>query len=130
MSVSVDLTPDVLPPFCLYLQAPYLAYVEVLECDNSNTAPLPSKLLDTAASISYARSEDDLASCQLEEHLTRANIEFNGAVETVTNDDETGGWSQEDDDIVQVSIVSCIDRYYALTVLIKAVVKCYIYFQL
>jgi len=87
---------------CHLLQAPYLVYVEVLECDNVTTAPLPSKLLDTAM-IRCARSEDDLACCD------SANRSPRTAESNVCNDmplmeyDESEGWTLEDDDIIQVT---------------------------
>lgn len=40
------------------LQAPYLVYVEVLECDNAHQAPVPAKILDNT--IRLTRSDDDL----------------------------------------------------------------------
>jgi len=80
-------------------------YVEVLECDNVTTAPLPSKLLDTAM-IRCARSEDDLAVC-----YDSANRSPRTAESVVCNDtplmeyDESEGWTLEDDDIIQVNLL-------------------------
>jgi len=91
--------------FFVLLQAPYLVYMEVLECDNVTTAPLPSKLLDTAT-IRCARSEDDLACYDL------ANRSPRTAELTVCSDvplveyDESEEWTLEDDDIIQV-VDSC-----------------------
>lgn len=86
-------------------------YVEVLECDNVTTAPLPSKLLNTAT-IRCAHSEDDLACCY------SANRSPMTAELSVCNDgplveyDESEEWILEDDDIIQASsslprILSC-----------------------
>jgi len=83
------------------MQAPYLVYMEVVECDNVTTAPLPSKLLDTAT-IRCARSEDDLA-CYDSANRSPRTVEL-----SVCNDmplmeyDECEGWTLEDDDIIQV----------------------------
>ena len=91
----------------LSLQAPYLVYVEVLECDNVTTAPLPSKLLNTAT-IRCAHSEDDLASCY------STNRSPMTAELTVCNDmplveyDESEEWTLEDDDIIQASLSSLL----------------------
>jgi hypothetical protein len=82
------------------LQAPYLVYVEVLECDNVHTAPLPSKLLDTSV-VQFARSEEDITRCSLptERFVRDADPHLCLSVEV----DEPDCWSQEDDDIIKVS---------------------------
>ena len=78
-------------------------YVEVLECDNVTTAPLPSKLLNTAM-IRCAHSEDDLACCYY------ANRSPMTAELSVCNDmplleyEESEEWTLEDDDIIQASL--------------------------
>jgi len=75
--------------------------MEVLECDNVTTTPLPSKLLDTAT-IRCARSEDDLA-CYDCSNCSPRTVELN-----ICNDvplveyDESEEWILEDDDIIQV----------------------------
>jgi len=79
-------------------QAPYLVYVEVLECDNVHTTPLPSKLLDTSI-VRCARSEEDITRCYLPlERVVREN-DLTGNVE---NEEPLDCWSQEDDDIIKV----------------------------
>jgi len=94
------------------LQAPYLVYIEVLECDNVTTTPLPSKLLDTAM-IRCARSEDDLA-CYNSANRSPRTVEL-----SVCNDlplmeyDESEEWTLEDDDIIQVHLA--ISVYVMLT---------------
>jgi len=89
--------------FCFSLQAPYLVYIEVLECDNVTTAPLPSKLLDTAM-IRCARSEDDLA-CYDSANRSPRTVELIACNDTpLMEDDENEGWTLEDDDIIQVNL--------------------------
>ncbi|XP_078584761.1 phosphatidylinositol 4-kinase beta-like [Branchiostoma floridae x Branchiostoma japonicum] len=39
-------------------KAPYLIYVEVLECENANTCPVPTKILENT--LRYTRSEENL----------------------------------------------------------------------
>jgi len=87
----------------LWLQAPYLVYVEVLECDNATTAPLPSKLLNTAT-IHCAHSEDDLACCY---SSTRSPMTAELSVCSdmpLVEYDESEEWTLEDDDIIQASL--------------------------
>jgi len=82
-------------------QAPYLAYIEVLECDNITTASLPSKLLDTAT-IRCARSEDDLA-CYESANRSPRTVELNVCSDVpLIEYDESEEWTLEDDDIIQV----------------------------
>ncbi|XP_013384891.1 phosphatidylinositol 4-kinase beta [Lingula anatina] len=76
-------------------KAPYLVYVEVLECENSHTAPVPSKILENT--LRFTKSEEDLtlhyANCS-----PRSDFNLYG----MSNDfDDADCWSQEDDDILQ-----------------------------
>jgi len=88
--------------FVCLLQAPYLVYVEVVECDNVTTEPLPSKLLDTAI-IRCAHSEDDIACCNSVNRSPRT-VESNPCSDVPLMEyDETEEWSLEDDDIIQAS---------------------------
>ena len=82
------------------LQAPYLVYVEVLECDNVHTAPLPSKLLDTSV-VQFARSEEDITRCSLPTERIVRDMDPHLCLSVEV--DEPDCWSQEDDDIIKVS---------------------------
>ena len=77
--------------------------MEVLECDNVTTAPLPSKLLDTAT-IRCARSELDLAGYESANRSPRT-VELNTCNDmTLVECDESEEWTLEDDDIIQVIV--------------------------
>ena len=84
--------------------------MEVVECDNVTTTPLPSKLLDTAT-IRCARSQDDLACCDSAvggggRSPWTAELSACSDMPLVEND-ENEGWTIEDDDIIQASGCCC-----------------------
>jgi hypothetical protein len=77
-------------------------YVEVLECENAHTAPVPGKILENQ--LRYTRSEEDLVSS----YEPRVEGRMDGSPRPefsiyCTNDgfDDADCWSQEDDDIIQ-----------------------------
>ncbi|XP_064651750.1 phosphatidylinositol 4-kinase beta-like [Lineus longissimus] len=76
-------------------KAPYLIYVEVLECENPHAAPVPSKILENT--LRFTKSEEDLTQMYIRgDHspppcITFGNNEF----------DDADCWSQEDDEIIQ-----------------------------
>jgi phosphatidylinositol 4-kinase len=79
-------------------KAPYLIYVEVLECENVVAAPLPQKLLENT--LRYTRSEEDLTV-----YHARADgsprPEFSVYGHLNGEFDDADCWSQEDDEIIQ-----------------------------
>ncbi|XP_074656032.1 phosphatidylinositol 4-kinase beta-like isoform X2 [Tubulanus polymorphus] len=79
-------------------KAPYMIYVEVLDCENALTAPLHHKILENT--LRFTKSEEDLTQIYLTDHSPKTepigvfgNIDF----------DDAECWSQEDDDIIQFS---------------------------
>ena len=96
---------------CLWWQAPYLVYVEVLECANVNTAPVPSKLLENT--LRHVRSEEDLAHYNTKPPAEGSSSgggtggssprpEFSVFGNHGADYDDADCWSQEDDEIIQV----------------------------
>ena len=99
-------------------QAPYLVYVEVLQCENAHTAPVPGKILENT--LRYTRSEEDLTS----QYLGGAAVGGPGAGAGPSDTppqrpefsfycgggefDDADCWSQEDDEIIQVG---CMRSY-------------------
>ena len=86
-------------------QAPYLVYVEVLECENTHTTAVPSKILENT--LRYTRSEEDLTvyhHAQSTDASPRPEFSVygNGHCEF----DNADCWSQDDDDIIQFSMKS------------------------
>jgi len=88
--------------------------VEVVECDNASTAPLPGKLLES--SLRQTRSEEDLTretsqsgciggSGVAPEHSTvQPCLAVNPAIPRNSQiSSEFADWSLEDDEIVKVS---------------------------
>ena len=94
--------PIIISSFCW--QAPYLIYVEVLECENTHTAPVPSKILENT--LRYTRSEEDLSSYIRSEGSPR---EF--SVYGNNDFDDADCWSQEDDEIIQVNLFSFLSFF-------------------
>ena len=89
-------------------KAPYLVYVEVLECENVYTAPVPTKILENT--LRYTRSEEDLAHYDdRPEYNSSPRPEFNSSprpeFSVYSNNgadyDDPDCWSQEDDEILQ-----------------------------
>lgn len=86
-------------------QAPYLVYVEVLECENAHTTPVPLKLPENT--LRFTRSEEDLSACRLTDQQ-RSSAEASPRPEPVgysvgiAEFDDNDCWSQDDDDIIQV----------------------------
>lgn len=79
-------------------QAPYLLYVEILECENTASSQVPLKLLENT--LRFTRSEEDLS-----HYATRTNgsPKPDFSVYSMNGDfDDADCWSQEDDEIIQV----------------------------
>lgn len=78
-------------------KAPYLMYVEVLECENPVTSQVPSKILENT--LRFTRSEEDLT-----HYYNRSNTSPRPelAIYTNTDFDDADCWSQDDDEILQV----------------------------
>ncbi|XP_070534523.1 phosphatidylinositol 4-kinase beta-like isoform X2 [Ptychodera flava] len=74
-------------------KAPYLIYVEVLDCENKHTSPLPTKLLENT--LRYTRSEENLPDCHLSDTPPGRFSVYS------KNDHDDDCWSQEDDVILQ-----------------------------
>lgn len=90
------------PPFTdeiYFFQAPYLMYVEVLECENPVTSQVPSKILENT--LRFTRSEEDLT-----HYYNRSNTSPRPelAIYTNTDFDDADCWSQDDDEILQVMV--------------------------
>lgn len=80
-------------------KAPYLVYVEVLECENTHTATVPPKILENT--LRYTRSEEDLTVYHTHnEGSPRPEFSIYGSLGGDFDDGDC--WSQEDDDIIQV----------------------------
>ncbi|XP_077862765.1 phosphatidylinositol 4-kinase beta-like, partial [Saccoglossus kowalevskii] len=89
----VRLTPNAAVVLNSKDKAPYLMYVEVLECENKNTSPLPTKLLENT--LRFTRSEENLSDCHLSDTPPGSftvHPKF---------DPEEDCWSQDDDMILQ-----------------------------
>ena len=83
--------------FVVSFQAPYLIYVEVLECENASTAPVPSKILENT--LRYTRSEEDLTVYHTRsDGSPRPEFSVYGSSEF----DDADCWSQDDDELLQV----------------------------
>ncbi|XP_022083428.1 phosphatidylinositol 4-kinase beta-like [Acanthaster planci] len=79
-------------------KAPYLIYVEVLECDNKHTSPLPQKIMENT--LRYTKSEENLQKFFLSEN--QSSYTPPGAFSVYhLNDVDHDCWSQEDDEILQ-----------------------------
>ena len=82
-------------------QAPYLIYVEVLDCDNKHSSPLPAKILENT--LRYTRSEENLSGYFRAESGPATHTPPNNIYPVYhMNDSDHDCWSQEDDDILQV----------------------------
>jgi len=92
--------------------------MEVLECDNVTTTPLPSKLLNTAT-IRCAHSEDDLAFCY-SANRSPMTAELSACSDMpLVEYDESEEWTLEDDDIIQARLV-----YSSSSVISAGVIHC------
>lgn len=84
-------------------KAPYMVYVEVLECENAHTTPVPLKLPENT--LRFTRSEEDLSACRLTEQRSSAEAsprpEPVGYSVGIAEFDDNDCWSQDDDDIIQ-----------------------------
>lgn len=78
-------------------KAPYLIYVEVLECENSMTSQVPNKILENT--LRYTRSEEDLSSFNHHGNTSPRDFSVYGSM---TDFDDADCWSQEDDEIIQM----------------------------
>jgi len=87
----------------LSVQAPYLVYVEVLECENACTAPVPSKLLESTRR--FTRSEENIyvVNRSLADRSPRPELIMAYSA-SIAEFDDSDCWTQEDDDIIQVYI--------------------------
>ncbi|XP_070208714.1 phosphatidylinositol 4-kinase beta-like isoform X2 [Littorina saxatilis] len=84
-------------------KAPYMMYVEILQCENPLTSTLPSKMLDNT--LRFTRSEEDLT------HFNHLNHRANGSPRpefSVYGNghefDDADCWSQEDDEIMSLAL--------------------------
>ena len=86
-------------------KAPYLVYVEVLECENTHTAPIPGKIMENT--LRHTRSEEDLVQCTLPTTSSTSTEgssprpEFSVYGNSNHEYDDADCWSQEDDEIIQ-----------------------------
>ena len=96
-----------------FLQAPYLIYVEVLECDHPQTSPVPCKVLENT--LRYTRSEEDLSVYyQKAAEGSPRPIEFSVYGNHHNGYDDGDCWSLEGDDIIQVMILKIHSRHMVL----------------
>ncbi|XP_076030661.1 phosphatidylinositol 4-kinase beta fwd isoform X2 [Oratosquilla oratoria] len=97
-------------------KAPYIIYVEVLEVNNINTAPIPAKLINT---LRHTRSEENLIDSNSSSQpdlttltITNTNSSIVGSTSSIPSSlssphltsgfvDEPDCWSPEDDEISQ-----------------------------
>ncbi|XP_050409200.1 phosphatidylinositol 4-kinase beta [Patella vulgata] len=82
-------------------KAPYLLYVEVLECENAASSQVPSKILENT--LRFTRSEEDLSG----HYCNRGNGSPRGEFSVYGNStdfDDADCWSQEDDEIIQFAL--------------------------
>lgn len=88
-----------------FLQAPYIIYVEVLECDSFETSPVPTRIPETR--IRSARSAENLdcgtpgtGSGMTSEHRA-------GSFSTVPNyDNDDDAWATDDIGQLQVEVTA------------------------
>ena len=88
------------PCHSLSPQAPYLIYVEVLDCENKHTSPLPAKILENT--LRFTKSEENLSRYFHSELAPATHTPPNTYAVYHINDSDHECWSQEDDDILQV----------------------------
>ncbi|XP_052234570.1 phosphatidylinositol 4-kinase beta-like isoform X2 [Dreissena polymorpha] len=80
-------------------KAPYLIYVEVLQCDNTLTSQVPNKILENT--LRYTRSEEDLVTYYHHGNTSPRDFSVYG---NLNDYDDADCWSQEDDDIIQIQM--------------------------
>lgn len=93
------------------MQAPYLIYVEVVECENMHVDAVPTKQPEGA--LRHSRSQNDLTSVSrsgassAERSPHAEPVSANSGVVCVTSCefDDADCWTQEDDDIIQVMLL-------------------------
>ncbi|NWU15702.1 PI4KB kinase, partial [Cephalopterus ornatus] len=96
VSKGWELPPALLSPPSLFLpQAPYLIYVEVLECDNFDTANVPARIPENR--IRSTRSAENLPEVGMSHEQRTSSF---STVPNYDNDDEA--WSV--DDIVELQV--------------------------
>ena len=81
-------------------QAPYLIYVEVLECDNFDTANVPARIPENR--IRSTRSAENLPECGITAEQRTSSFT---TVPNYDNDDEA--WSVDDIVELQVEVRPC-----------------------
>ena len=99
--------------FTFVFQAPYLIYVEILQCENTLTSQIPNKMLENT--LRYTRSEEDL-NLSYYHHGNTSPRDFS-VYGNITDFDDADCWSQEDDEIIQVSYTECISMGECNTIL-------------
>lgn len=82
--------------FCF--QAPYLIYVEVLECENFETSNVPARIPETR--IRSTRSVENLPDCGMTAEQRASSF---STVPNYDNDDEA--WSVDDIGELQVEVL-------------------------
>lgn len=89
---------------CLFvlLQAPYLIYVEVLECENFETSSVPVRIPETR--IRSTRSVENLPDCGITPDQRASSF---STVPNYDNDDEA--WSVDDIGELQVEVLGKCD---------------------
>ncbi|WAR18074.1 PI4KB-like protein [Mya arenaria] len=80
-------------------KAPYLVYVEVLECENTLTSQVPNKILENT--LRYTRSEEDLVTFYHHGNTSPRDFSVYG---NLNDFDDADCWSQEDDEILQIQM--------------------------
>ncbi|XP_071481215.1 phosphatidylinositol 4-kinase beta-like [Diadema antillarum] len=81
-------------------KAPYLIYVEVLDCENKHTSPLPAKILENT--LRYTKSEENLSGGYFHgETIPTTHTPPNVYPGYSAHDSDHDCWSQEDDEILQ-----------------------------
>ncbi|XP_063951176.1 phosphatidylinositol 4-kinase beta-like [Lytechinus pictus] len=80
-------------------KAPYLIYVEVLDCENKHTSPLPAKILENT--LRFTKSEENLSRYFNGESAPATHTPPTMYAVYHMNDSDHDCWSQEDDDILQ-----------------------------
>ncbi|XP_076457046.1 phosphatidylinositol 4-kinase beta-like isoform X2 [Babylonia areolata] len=85
-------------------KAPYMMYVETLQCENPLTSSLPSKMLDNT--LRFTRSEEDLT--HLNHRATATSSSSPRTEFTIcyagADFDDADCWSQEDDEIMSLAL--------------------------
>lgn len=112
---------------CLFvlLQAPYLIYVEVLECENFETSSVPVRIPETR--IRSTRSVENLPDCGITPDQRASSF---STVPNYDNDDEA--WSVDDIGELQVEVLGkCDDQnilYKFVVVIILRELICFLFF--